>query len=126
MTGLLFLIPLALIGGMALPTQFAVNSQLRGVVGGPVVAGAVSFIVGAVALTIAALLIITRASPQLVGVSEAPWWVWTGGLLGAGYVVSSIILTPRLGAAATVGFFLAGQMIASIVIDHLGLLGAAT
>lgn len=125
MTGLLFLIPLALIGGMALPTQFAVNSQLRGVVGGPVVAGAVSFIVGAVALTIAALLI-TRASPQLVGVSEAPWWVWTGGLLGAGYVVSSIILTPRLGAAATVGFFLAGQMIASIVIDHLGLLGAAT
>lgn len=125
MTGLLFLIPLALIGGMALPTQFAVNSQLRGVVGGPVVAGAVSFIVGAVALTIA-VLIITRASPQLVGVSEAPWWVWTGGLLGAGYVVSSIILTPRLGAAATVGFFLAGQMIASIVIDHLGLLGAAT
>jgi transporter family-2 protein len=30
---------------------------------------------------------------------------------------------PHLGAATTVGLFLAGQVIASIAIDHLGLLG---
>src|SRR5918994_7337350 len=30
---------------------------------------------------------------------------------------------PRLGAATTVGLFLAGQVIASIAIDHFGLLG---
>jgi transporter family-2 protein len=52
--------------------------------------------------------------------------VWTGGLLGAAYVLASIVLTPALGAAATVGFFLAGQMAASVAIDHFGLLGAAT
>ncbi len=37
-------------------------------------------------------------------------------------VVSSIILVPRIGAAATIGLVLAGQVVASIIIDHLGLL----
>ena len=30
---------------------------------------------------------------------------------------------PRLGAATTVGVFLTGQIVASIAIDHFGLLG---
>lgn len=41
-------------------------------------------------------------------------------------MLASIIFTPLLGAAAKVGFFLAGQMAASVAIDHFGLLGAAT
>lgn len=118
------LLPLALIAGMALPTQFAVNSQLRGVVGGPVIAAAVSFIIGAVVLTVAAVAV-SRSLPQFREATSAPWWVWIGGLLGAFVVLASIILTPRLGAATTVGFFLAGQMIASIFIDHFGLMGTA-
>ncbi len=43
-------------------------------------------------------------------------------MLGAFVVVSSIILVPRVGAAATIGLVLAGQVVASIIIDHLGLL----
>lgn len=109
---------------MALTTQFAVNSQLRNVVGGPVMAAAISFIIGALALT-AIALIVDRNLPQIDQVIGSPWWVWTVGILGAFFVLSSIVLTPRLGAAATVGLFLAGQMIASVVIDHFGLLGAA-
>lgn len=122
---LLLLIPLAFIGGMAVPTQFAVNAQLRNVVGGPVSASATSFIVGAAALSAAALLV-SRTAPQLGEITTAPWWVWTGGLLGAVYVLTSVILTPLLGAATTVGFFLAGQLAASVAIDHFGLLGVAT
>jgi transporter family-2 protein len=37
-------------------------------------------------------------------------------------VTSSIILTPRLGAANTVSSILAGQIFASILLDHFGLL----
>ncbi|HZF57204.1 MAG TPA: DMT family transporter [Rubrobacter sp.] len=33
------------------------------------------------------------------------------------------MLTPRLGATTTVGVFLTGQVVASIVIDHFGPLG---
>lgn len=127
MTGLLFLLPLALLAGAAVATQFAVNSQLRGVVGGPVIASAVSFIVGAVALSVAAV-VVGRGLPQFseMNFAGAPWWVWTGGLLGAIYVLASVLITPRLGAAPTVGFFLTGQMVASVVIDHFGLLGVQT
>lgn len=125
LTGLLLLLPLALIAGAALPIQFAVNSQLRGFVGGAVAAAAVSFVVGALALSLAALAV-GRGLPQLAqSPLGAPWWVWTGGLLGAFFVLMSIVLTPRLGSAPTVGFFLSGQMIASVAIDHFGLFGLA-
>jgi len=118
----LLLLPLALVAGMAAPTQFAINSQLRQVVGGPVLAGAISFLVGTIFLIVAAA-IVSRSVPDLGSIMGAPWWMYLGGLLGAFYVCASIILTPRLGAATTIGLFLAGQVIASIAIDHFGLFG---
>jgi transporter family-2 protein len=116
------LLPLALVAGMAAPTQFAINSQLRQVVGGPVLAAALSFLIGTVVL-VAAAAVIRRSVPDLGPITSAPWWMYLGGFLGAFYVVASIILTPRLGAATTIGLFLAGQVVASIGIDHFGLFG---
>ncbi len=118
------LLPIPIAAGAALTTQFAVNAQLRTVVGGPVIAAAISFFVGTVALAIAALLV-NRNVPEISAVTSSPWWVWIGGLLGAAFVLASIIFTPRLGAATTVGLFLTGQVIGSIVIDHFGLLRVA-
>jgi bacterial/archaeal transporter family-2 protein len=46
----LLLLPVALAAGMAASTQFAINSQLRQVVGGPVLAAALSCLVGTVIL----------------------------------------------------------------------------
>jgi transporter family-2 protein len=51
----IILILFAILAGMALPTQFSVNAQLRTVVGSPTIASAVSFIVGAFALLIVSL-----------------------------------------------------------------------
>jgi transporter family-2 protein len=48
------LLPVALAAGIALPVQFGVNSHLRSFVGGPVVAAAISFLVGTLALVVAA------------------------------------------------------------------------
>ena len=119
--GWILLIPLALAAGMALSTQFAVNTQLKSVLGGPVAAAAVSFLIGTVFLVIAALAV-TRSVPALGEITSSPWWIWTGGILGAFFVFASVILTPRLGAATTVGLFLTGQVTASIILDHFGLL----
>jgi transporter family-2 protein len=118
----LLLLPAALIAGMAAPTQFAINSQLRQVVGGPVLAAAISFLVGTVVL-FAATAIISRSVPGLGDTVSAPWWMYLGGLLGAFYVCASIVLTPRLGVATTIGLFLAGQVIASMLIDQFGWFG---
>lgn len=118
----LLLLPAALVAGMAAPTQFAINSQLRHVVGGPVLAAAISFLVGTVVLFVA-VTAVSRAVPELGPIVSAPWWMYLGGLLGAFYVCASIVLTPRLGVATTIGMFLAGQVVASMIIDHLGLFG---
>ena len=83
-------------------------------------AAAVSFIVSTVAL-VALTLVLNGGLPSFGDVANAPWWVWTGGLLGAFYVFASVILTPRLGAATTVALILTGQVLASIAIDHVGL-----
>jgi transporter family-2 protein len=87
------LLPVALAAGVVLPVQFGVNSQLRTFAGGPVAAAAISFVV--------ATLVVQRSLPG--SIASAPWWAWTGGLLGAFFVLASIILTPRLGAATTIG-----------------------
>ncbi len=43
------LVLLAFTAGTAVPVQFAVNAEMRGAVGGPVVAAAISFVVGTLA-----------------------------------------------------------------------------
>lgn len=112
---------LAFVAGTAITVQFAVNAELRKAAGGPVSASALSFLVGT--LLLFAIVAIARQTPQsLASLSAAPWWAWAGGLLGAFFVVSSVVLTPRLGVAATFGFIIAGQMITSIVLDQFGLL----
>jgi transporter family-2 protein len=92
----LLLIPITLAVGMAAPTQFAINTQLRDVVGGPILAAALSFLVGTVAL-FATTAVLRRSVPELGPIASAPWWMWTGGLMGAFFVCASIILTPALG-----------------------------
>ncbi len=55
--------------------------------------------------------------------TQAPWWAWSGGVLGAAYVFAAVVVTPRLGVAALLGLALAGQSIAALIMDHYGLLG---
>jgi transporter family-2 protein len=110
----------ALAAGAMLPIQFGINAQLAEWIGGSVRAAFVSFVVGATALLVA-VLFAARGWPERAG--DAPWWVWTGGLLGAFYVLGSIVTAPRLGAATLVALILAGQALASLAVDHFGWVG---
>jgi transporter family-2 protein len=110
----------ALLAGAMLPIQVGINAQLATWVGGSLRAALVSFVVGAAGLFVA-VLFAARGWPDRAG--DAPWWVWTGGLLGAFYVLGSIVTAPKLGAATLVALILAGQAIASLLVDHYGLVG---
>lgn len=112
----------ALTAGMMLPFQFGINAQLAQWVGGPVRASLLSFAVGTLAL-LALTIAFYRGWPGSDQVSGAPWWVWVGGLLGAFYVVGSVVTAPRLGAATLVALILAGQAIASLLVDQFGWVG---
>ncbi|HKG23450.1 MAG TPA: DMT family transporter [Blastocatellia bacterium] len=113
---------IALIAGAFIPVQTGVNSQLSRWVGHPVLASLVSFLVGTAAL-LAYTLTLRIPLPAPNSLNQSPWWVWTGGLLGAFFVTASIIVAPRLGAAITVALIIAGQLLVALALDHFGLLG---
>jgi len=117
-----FFIILAVLAGMMMPTQAAVNNKLAGAVGSPVLAAFISFLVG----TIALFLYITASGiplGNLFSAKDASIVAWTGGLLGAFFVAATVTLVPRLGVALTFSLLIAGQMLVTLVIDHFGLLG---
>ncbi|KIX84729.1 DMT family transporter [Thermus filiformis] len=111
----------ALLAGAMLPVQAGVNARLAQVLEHPVRSALVSFGVGTVALLVLAYLLSGPSWPWSRALS-APLWVYAGGLLGAVYVVASIVLAPRLGALLTFALVIAGQLLASALLDHLGLL----
>jgi transporter family-2 protein len=113
---------LAIVAGAMIPFQAGVNVALSRFVGGPSRAALISFAVGTVALLVVSVLA-TRGLPTLNRASDAPWWVWIGGRLGAFYVFGSIVSAPRLGAVTLIAAVFAGQAIASLVIDHYGWVG---
>jgi bacterial/archaeal transporter family-2 protein len=112
----------AVAAGCLMPLQAGINSKLRPFVGGPVPATFVSVTVSA--LTMAALMAATRTAVPMPG-KGGPWWVWTGGVLGVAIVLAMLGLVSRLGAAFLFALIIVGQMLASLAIDHYGLLGVS-
>ena len=112
----------ALLLGLGLSVQVAMNTRMRGFAAGPVGAALISFAVGTLALL--ALLVAARAPwPAPHRLAEAPWWSWGGGLLGAVYVLGALVLAPRIGPGALLGAVVAGQMSAALLLEHFGWLG---
>ena len=112
----------AFVAGAMIPFQAGVNAQLAQWVHSPVRAAFVSFVVGTIAL-LAIALFVFKPLPSIGRLGDAPWWVWTGGLLGAFYVAGSIVTAPKLGAATLVALVVAGQSLASLAVDHFGWVG---
>jgi bacterial/archaeal transporter family-2 protein len=117
---ILFLL-MALAAGVLLPVQAGLNAQLRSALGSPVAAALVSFLVGTASLAMVALLLRTPLLGRAWAVTSP--WQWSGGLIGAVYVLAAIVLAPKLGAATLIAAVVAGQMITSLVLDQYGLVG---
>lgn len=54
-----------------------------------------------------------------------PWWAWSGGVFGAYFLTAAALSIPKLGAAGTISMVIGGQLIASLIFDHFGVLQAA-
>jgi transporter family-2 protein len=116
---------IAFAAGAALPFQAGINAELGDWVHSPVRAAFVSFLLGTILLLVAAALVF-KPLPSWERLGHAPWWVWIGGALGAIYVVGAIVSAPKLGAATLTALVVAGQGVASVVVDHFGWVGFET
>jgi transporter family-2 protein len=111
----------ALVAGGLLALQAGANAQLAKAVGSPFGATTIQLSVGTLLLVLVAAL--TGGLVALASLPQVPWWHAVGGTASAFYVISTILLFPRLGAVVSVGLFIAGQMLASLALDGFGLLG---
>jgi bacterial/archaeal transporter family-2 protein len=114
----------ALAGGAVLPLQGAVNAQLQADLDAPVTAGAWSFVVAAAAMLAVLAVAAARDAPppRVDRLGRVPWWGWLGGLCGVTYVTSVFLLIPEIGVAPTMTLTVAGQQLASLLVDRYGLL----
>ena len=121
LTGLAILAALA---GASFVVQAAMNTQLKSALGSACWASFISYLGGTLVM-LAVIAALREPLPTAEAVARSSWQHWTGGLFGAVYVVITIMLLPRLGAATLLALFVTGQMIASLAFDHFGLFGLA-
>jgi len=112
----------ALITGALITLQTGSNARLKEALGHPLPAVVVSSLIGIVLLV--AVIVVTRTpAPSLDRVTGAPWTAWLGGILGAVYAVTVVVLARELGAAPLTALVVTGQLVCSVLLDHFGLLG---
>jgi transporter family-2 protein len=115
---------LAIVAGALISLQAPINAMAGQKLGHVVGGAALSFVVGTVFL-LAVVLIGLRDQVNVSALGDMSPLLFLGGILGAFYVAMSIWLTPKLGVGAVISLGIAGQVLASLVLDHYGLLNLA-
>jgi len=113
---------LALVAGLAASIQVAVMGRFGQRIGSfEALAASLAF------STLVATTVLLVVRQSLAGFEDAlrsPWWYWIGGGgMGVVVVLTITVVTPRLGAAATIGLLIAGQLAMGVAIDRYGWFG---
>ncbi|KAG0007547.1 hypothetical protein BGZ80_004545 [Entomortierella chlamydospora] len=115
---------LCVIGGVSTASQGAINSNL-GKYTGQGLSSTIVFCVGAITSCIYFLIEVKGRPPANLAlmITKAPWWSWTGGILGACFVIVTILSIPKLGAGTTTAIIISAKLVFSCIIDQFGLFG---
>ena len=114
-------VALSVLAGLAGSVQVAVMGRFGSRIG---VLEALTFATCVqLVLSLALLLIARRGLGGLGEALDAPKWMWAGGAMGLLVVLTITFAQPRIGATATIGILIAGQLIMGAVIDRYGLFG---
>ena len=114
-------VALAIIAGLAGSVQVAVMGRFGGRIG---VIEALTFSTAVqLTLSLVFLLVVRAGFGGIGGAFRTPAWMWLGGLMGLTVVFSITFAQPRIGATATIGILIAGQLVMGAVIDRFGLFG---
>lgn len=115
---------LAALAGALNTVQAGANATLNRALGQPILAAlTVSAVNAAAYLLVGAVIGVGWPAPGRI--ASAPWWAWTGGLMGAAYVLAMVFLADRLGALVFTGITLTAAVVTSALLDHFGWVGFA-
>ena len=112
---------LAILAGLAGSVQVAVMGRFGSRIG---VLEALTFATCIqLVLSLAILLVARLGTGGLGDAFRAPAWMWLGGVMGLTVVFTITFAQPRIGATATIGILIAGQLVMGAVIDRFGFFG---
>ncbi len=121
---------LGVLVGVSSAIQTAVNGKLGAELNSPLQASLVSFSVGIFFLSLVCLVLFFRNfsshSPNNFSLEKfrGPWWMFTGGILGALFILVNIFLVKRIGTGLSIISTITGMILGGVAIDSLGLFHA--
>ena len=121
--GFVLLGALAVIVGALIPVQAATNAAMSRVIGSVAITSLALFAIGFVVVAVWAI-VIRVPLPSLETLRRVPAYGWFGGFIVASYVISITFLAPRLGVGNAIRLVVTGQIVAAVIIDHVGSFGA--
>ena len=116
-----WIIPLIILGGALQSAGAAMNGQLKNALVNPYLASAVSFALITFFFT-GLFFLMPHPLPTSANLAGMPWWAPIGGLVGALQVYMGLTQVNKVGAGLFMGVTVTSALIASLVIDHYGLL----
>jgi transporter family-2 protein len=120
MTNYVFLIVIAIIGGVAVTLQ----GQFMGLMDQGLGTRESVFLTYASGGLVVALVMLAARGGNLRAWASVPWYALTAGLLGLVIVGTIGYTVPRLGLAVAFTIIVAAQFVMAALIDHFGWLGA--
>jgi bacterial/archaeal transporter family-2 protein len=115
-------VALALVAGLAGSIQVAVMGRFGERIGSfEALAANLAF---STVIAVTVLLVVRQSLAGFGDALRSPWWYWVGGGgMGVVVVLTITVVTPRLGAAATIALLIAGQLAMAAAIDRYGWFG---
>jgi transporter family-2 protein len=115
----ILMIMLAVLGGVTLSVQAAINGQLGSNVG-VFKSAFLTFSVGAL---VTALLILYFEPKHAISLLDVPKWQLLGAFCGVPYIVIMVLAIQKIGSAVATVAVIFGQLAMSMLIDSFGWLG---
>jgi transporter family-2 protein len=120
-TGSIAALILALISGVAMAVQGGINSALGKIIGLLEATFVVHF-TAAVFVGIM-LFILNMGDNGFAKISNVPWYLWPGGMIGVLITYGVVASIPKVGASAATTAIIVGQVTTAVFIDYIGLFG---
>ncbi len=120
MTVLPYIVPF--FAGILNAIHSGTNAKLTQTLGRPWWASVIVCVISGLVLCLGVMA--TREKiPSLASITDTPWWAWAGTAIAGVPVITTLLYAGRLGGAAYNGLVITSTMVASILLDHFGLLG---
>ncbi len=114
----------AILAGLLNTVQSGANATLEGELkAGPTVPALVVYAGGILGILVASPFLGWSMGDVSRNAAEVPWWAWLGGLMASVYVVATLTIAADMGAATFTAVTVTASVVASLVMDHFGLVG---